>query len=137
MIYLNSFKAYNRTNVKILSLAEDWNSYLELNENMYEGPMIKGGSEFSMTQTSLTNVLKPGVWHHLAITLNKDSYSARINGKVVVEKKSAELANWGKQPATLEVGNFDGYIDEVVVICKTSAAIGSSAAAQQGTETGK
>lgn len=137
MIYLNSFKAYNRTNVKILSLAEDWNSYLELNENMYEGPMIKGGSEFSMTQTSLTNVLKPGVWHHLAITLNKDSYSARINGKVVVEKKSAELANWGKQPATLEIGNFDGYIDEVAVICKTSAASGTPAAAQQGTETGK
>lgn len=137
MIYLNSFKAYNRTNVRILSLAEDWNSYLELNENMYEGPMIKGGSEHSIPQTTVTNLLKPGRWQHLAITLNKKGYVARIDGKVISEKKSAELDNWGKQPAKLEIGNFDGYIDEVAVICKTNASVGSAAAAQQGTEAGK
>jgi len=31
--------------------------------------------------------------------------------------RSGELANWGRKPAILEIGNFDGYIDEVVVRC--------------------
>jgi hypothetical protein len=129
MIYLNAFKAYNKTNVKILSLAEEWNSTIEFIENMYEGPMIKGGTQFSINQTTLTNALKPGTWHHLAITINKDSYTARLNGKTLSAKKTGELANWGKQGAMLEFGNFDGYIDEVAVLCKTSApAVGGAGA---------
>lgn len=139
MIFLNAFKAYNRTNVKILSLTEDWNSYIELNENMYEGPMIKGGTQFSVPQTTLTNALKPASWNHLSITLNKDSYTARVNGKIIGEKKTAELVNWGKKSATLEIGNFDGYIDEVAVFCKTapsSAGSPSATPAEIGKATG-
>ena len=136
MIYLNAFKAYNRTNVKILSLTEDWNSFVELNENMYEGAMIKGGSEFSLTQTTVTNALKPANWNHISITIDKEGYTAKVNGKTIGTKKSGELANWGKQPATLEIGNFDGYIDEVAVICKTNSAVGRPAAAQAGTGSG-
>ena len=136
MIYVNAFKAYNRTNVKILSLTEDWNSFLELNENMYEGAMMKGGSEFSLVQTTVTNALKPGTWHHVSITINQDSYTARVNGNTIGTKKSAELGNWGKQGATLEIGNFDGYIDEVAVICKTNSAVGRSAATQVDLESG-
>ncbi|HET6407921.1 MAG TPA: LamG-like jellyroll fold domain-containing protein, partial [Chthoniobacteraceae bacterium] len=132
MIYLNAFKAYNKANVKILSLTEDWNSYIELNENMYEGPMIKGGTEFSIAQTTLTNALKPATWNHLSITISKDSYTAHINGKVISTKKSAELAHWGRQPATLEFGNFDGYIDEVAILCKTASPVGAPAAAEDG-----
>jgi hypothetical protein len=140
MVYLDAFKAYNRTNVKILSLSEDWNSSIALIENMYEGPMIKGGSEFSLNQAATTNALKPGIWNHLSLTINEDSYTVRVNGKMIAEKKSGELANWGKQDATLEFGNFDGYIDEVAVICKSSAHSNGSAPAvpvERGNATGK
>jgi hypothetical protein len=76
------------------------------------------------------------MWNHLSITVNKEGYIARVNGKTIGEKKSGELGNWGKQGATLEIGNFDGYIDEVAVICKTNAAVGGSAATNAGTESG-
>ena len=112
-------------------------SFIELNENMYEGPMLKGGSEFSIAQHSVTNALKPGTWNHVAITLDKNSYTARVNGKVIGQKKSSELANWGKQPASLEFGNFDGYIDEIAVLCKTAPAAGNTAGEQKGTETSR
>jgi hypothetical protein len=106
---------------------------------MYEGPMIKGGSEFSLNQAATTNALKPGIWNHLSLTINEDSYTVRVNGKMIAEKKSGELANWGKQDATLEFGNFDGYIDEVAVICKSSAHSNGSAPAvpvERGNATG-
>ena len=116
MIYINSFKAFNRANAKILSLTEDWNSSLELVENLYEGPMIKGGTQFSVDKRTLTNALPLTNWHHLAISISRDGYAVRVNGKVVSTLKSKELGNWGRKPAILEIGNFDGYIDEVAVI---------------------
>jgi len=42
----------------------------------------------------------------------------RIDGQEFGKLASRELANWGRKPATLEIGNFDGYIDEVAVICR-------------------
>lgn len=133
MIYINAFKGYNKANVKLLSLSEEYNSTLELFEDMYAGTMIRAGSEFSVNQNATTNSLKLAAWHHISITLTKDSYTARVNGEVIGTKKSSELANWGRKPANLEIGNFDGYIDEIAVLCKTPApAGGTGAAVEQG-----
>ena len=118
MIYINSFKAFNKGSARILSLAEDWNSTIEFIENLYEGPMVKGGTQFSVEKAELTNALPLTNWHHLAISLDREKYTLRVNGKVIKTVKSAELGNWGRKAATLEIGNFDGYIDEVAVIVK-------------------
>ncbi|HEV8544361.1 MAG TPA: glycoside hydrolase family 9 protein [Verrucomicrobiae bacterium] len=117
MIYINSFKAYNRGNAKILSLAEDWNNSVELIENIYEGPMVKGGTQFSLNKEQITPALTLTNWHHVAISISKQGYSFRVNGKEIGALKSSELNNWGHKPATLEIGNFDGYLDEVAVRC--------------------
>jgi len=137
MIYLNAFKGYNKANVKILSLSENWESSIELHEDKYAGAIIRGGTEFSIDFNAVKNALKPAAWNHFSMTIDKDGYTARVNGKVIGTEKSGELARWGKQPATLEFGNFDGYIDEVAVICKTSPGSGSSIATQSGTGSGK
>jgi hypothetical protein len=115
MIFLNAFKAYNRTNAKILSLAEGWNSSIELIENLYEGPMIKGGTEFSISKDPIIAAITPGTWHLLELTVSNDGYEARVDGKILSAIKKPELANWGRKPAVLEIGNFDGYIDEVLI----------------------
>lgn len=115
MIYLNSFKAYNRTNANIISLSEDWNSSIALIENLYEGPMIKGGTAFSLGSTVLTNAIRPGKWHLLELTAGTDRYEARVDGKIIGSIPRGELANWGRKKAVLELGNFDGYIDEVLI----------------------
>jgi hypothetical protein len=120
MIYLNAFKAYNRTNAKILSLQEDWNSALELFENIYEGPMVRGGTEFSIKKDELVPLLTPSEWHHVTLSLKREGYFFGIDGKVIKTLPSKELGNWCRKPASLEIGNFDGYIDEVVVRCRSA-----------------
>lgn len=126
MIYVNAFKAYNRTNANILSLREDWNSSLAFIENIYEGPMIKGGTELSLNKTDLAEMITATNWHHLRLTMTREAYSVRVDGMEIRNLPSSELANWGRKPATLEIGNFDGYIDEVAVICKTGPAASGS-----------
>ena len=118
MIYVNAFKAYNRSSGKILSLTEDWNSSIELIENLYEGPMIKGGTQFSIGKGPVTTALAPGTWHLLELRVTRSGYEARVDGKVIGAIDKPELGNWGRKPASLEIGNFDGYIDEVAVLWK-------------------
>jgi hypothetical protein len=123
MVYLNAFKAYNRTNANILSLQEDWNSSLQFLENIYEGQMVRGGTEFSLKKNELTEVITPSQWHHLSLSIKPDGYSFRVDGKAIKSLRSGELANWCRKPATIEIGNFDGYIDEVVVRCTGTKAV--------------
>lgn len=115
MIYLNGFKAYNRTNATILALTEDWNSSIGLIENLYEGPMIKGGTKFSVGKQEVSAALIPGAWHLVQLSVSPGGYEARIDGKTIGQSAEGELSNWGRKPARLEVGDFDGYIDEISI----------------------
>lgn len=131
MIYINAFKGYNKGNAKILSLSEDWNSSIELIEDMYQGPIIRGGTALSIGQAIVNKSLSRTNWHHLAITIDQDGYTVRVNGDTIGLKKAAELENWGRKPAQLEFGNFDGYIDEVAIICKTSEGLPAGGSIEQ------
>jgi hypothetical protein len=115
MIYLNDYKAYNRANARILSLNEDWNSSLEFGENMYEGPMIRGGTVLSLKKEIVNKSLTPRTWHHLEMSLGAEGYEVKVDGKLIGSAKKTEIGNWGHRPAVLELGDFDGYIDEVAV----------------------
>lgn len=117
LIYVNSLKAFNRTNVKILSLTEEWDASLEMIENMYEGPMVKGGTKFSVTKADLVKALPTGQWHHLEMSVDKTGYRLKVNGKEIAQAAAPERANWGKRPVVkLEFGNFEGWIDEVAIL---------------------
>ena len=136
MLYINEYKAYNLTNAKILSLAEDWHSSLEFIENIYEGPMIRGGTLFSLNRSQITNALTPRTWHHLLLRVDKNGYSAAVDGKVIARTNRSEISNWGRQAATLNLGNFDGYLDEIAIIATGAGAnLRSSATAKPGETT--
>jgi hypothetical protein len=116
MVYVNEFKAYNRDRARIVSLTESWNSYMELIEDKYFGPFIKGGTGWSFSSPALTDALTSKEWHHVAISISKNGYVFKLDGVVQTTLASADLANWGKAPtATLELGNFDGWIDEITI----------------------
>jgi hypothetical protein len=113
MIYINAFKAYNRGNAQILSLYQNWNASLQFNENIYYGPRLQCSTAVDVPVT-----ITKQVWHHVKITLDKTSYTLKIDGTNVFTQASTELANWGNAAGgttTLTLGNFDGWIDEVVV----------------------
>ena len=128
MIYVNEFKAYNRDVAPILSLNETWNAYVELIEDKYAGPFIKGGTTLSFTKPELTAALTAKTWHHLSMAITKSAYVIKLNGQVVASIPSTDLANWGRaQTVTLKMGNFDGWIDEIAVrnVSASSAATAS------------
>jgi len=122
MVYLNQYKGYNKGNARIVSLYEDWNSSLEFSEDMYQGGMIRCGTLLSVNKASLTNALSPGQWHYLLMSVGPQGYQIKVDDKLIGSTNKTEISNWGHKPAVLEIGNFDGYIDEVVVKSKAKDA---------------
>jgi hypothetical protein len=115
MVYVNDYKAYNRASANLLSLAASWNASLGWIEDMYSGPHIIGGTQFDVFDAPLAEKMPLETWQHLSITLSRTNYSARIDGQTIATVNSTELKNWIGLPAVLDFGNFDGWIDEVVV----------------------
>ena len=115
MVYVNSYKAWNRATARLVSLYSSWNANIEWFDDKYSGQHIRGGSQFDLHGASLNSAMPLQRWHHLSITLDRQGYSTRVNGQVIGTTASAEFANWNGRSATLEIGNFDGWIDEVVI----------------------
>lgn len=116
MIYINQLKAYGRAPAKLLSLYESYDARLELTEDTYAGLFAEGGRSFSVSGSSLGNVLTLKNWHHFALEISRTGYTLSINGHIVAVLGSTEFNQWGKvSTALLELGNFDGWIDEIVV----------------------
>jgi hypothetical protein len=121
MIYINDFKAYNRGNATILKLEQAWDANLTFGEDMYNGPFLKGGASWSYTGAALKNVLTPKTWHHLVLRIDKTSgYVAKLDGVVIAAQAATEFGNWNTStPVAVQLGDFDGWIDEVVVRSST------------------
>ncbi len=117
MVYINALKGVNTANSPLISLVRNWNSSLELYEDMYSGIKFRGGTQFDSNGTIVANALSKNVWHHLRITIDKTGYSAKVDGVTVASNASTELANWNGTTgtSTLTLGNFDGWIDEVTI----------------------
>lgn len=117
MVYVNEFKAFDRDVATIFALIQAYDdSYLEFREDKYLGPFVLGGNVFSFSGTPLTTALTKKEWHHMSISISRTGYTFRLDGTVLASLPSNELSNWGGDSnATLVMGNFDGWIDEIVV----------------------
>ncbi|HUS36341.1 MAG TPA: glycoside hydrolase family 9 protein [Verrucomicrobiae bacterium] len=125
MIYINDWKGFNRGHAKVLSLFQNSTARLELREDKYEGPMIEGGDTFSYKGDAFKNALTLKTWHHVSLLLDSTGYTFRLNGTVVASKASGQLAAWAgnSTPVTLSFGDFEGWVDEVVVRSSTVKTI--------------
>ncbi|MGV3772869.1 MAG: glycoside hydrolase family 9 protein [Verrucomicrobiales bacterium] len=117
MIYINELKAFSRGSATILSLEEnDWSAYLEFFEDKYRGLIVEGGTSFSLGNATLAAALTTKTWHHLSLAITQSGYVVQVNGNVIAEGASQDYNYWGRaQTATLRMGNFDGWIDEIVI----------------------
>ncbi|MGZ5527963.1 MAG: glycoside hydrolase family 9 protein, partial [Limisphaerales bacterium] len=114
MVYVNTYKAYSRANVVLVGLQKNWNASLEFYENMYAGPSFRSGN----TVDSATTAMTPQKWHHLVMTIDGTGYTYKVDGTTVYTKATTtDFANFKNTSgtATLTLGNFDGWVDEVVV----------------------
>jgi hypothetical protein len=115
MVYVNAYKAYNRSTARLLSLHKSWNASLEWLDDIYSGQHIRGGTQFDLFGSTLNAAMPQRQWHHLSITIGRTNYSARVNGNELANVSASEFGNWNGGTASLELGNFDGWIDEVVI----------------------
>jgi hypothetical protein len=116
MVYITAIKGYNRANSPLVSLVHNWASSLEFREDMYGGLIFKGGSAFDVRGSVVQNALPLNTWHHIRMSIDKTGYTVKVNGTTIATKASTDLSNWSAGvPSTLTIGNFDGWVDEVVV----------------------
>ncbi len=118
MIYVNAFRGYGKDNASLLDLSRNWDAFLGLHEDKWTGPVVIGAGGLTWNGAPLRKAISLQAWHHLRIALDAAGYTVSIDGVVVTTVASAALAKWSAAPVTLTVGDFDGWIDEVVV--KTS-----------------
>ncbi|MFN7139820.1 MAG: hypothetical protein ACK4UN_10815, partial [Limisphaerales bacterium] len=116
MLYITDY-LYAPTNLPMITFYRNWNASLEFLKNPYLGLMFRGGTQFETSGNTVSNALPRNQWHHLRLAIGKTGYSVRINGNLLAFHPSSELANWGSTTgfSTLSIGNFEGWIDEVVV----------------------
>jgi len=129
MLYVNKLTAYGRGNANLMTLNRSWNTQIAWVENMWiTDPYIMGGANIIADASAITNNFKFGQWQHLRLTLTTTNYSVSVNGIVTTNVPSSDLANWaGSGNVTLEIGNFDGWVDEIVIKSFGTPAASSTA----------
>lgn len=125
MVYVHKHKAWNRGRANMLTLTKGWNASLEYVEDVYAGAMLRGGASFGVSGALLAAEMPVQTWHHLSVSIGTNGYSARVNGKLIASAPSTELAGWGNGTASLEIGNFEGWLDEVTIRSRSAATVGS------------
>jgi hypothetical protein len=128
MIYITDYLGYNTANVDVFALGNDnanWDSSLELYDDMYAGPTFRAGVNTVTTSSTINNALTPAAWHHLGLSIDTNGYTMEVDGTNIATLASADLSNWGQNgnPHVLTLGNFSGWIDEVMVRNITTNAI--------------
>jgi hypothetical protein len=137
MIYVNAYLAYNTENVDILALgnnSDNWDSTLELYDDMYAGPTFRAGANTVTTSGTINSALTPATWHHLGLSIDTNGYTMEVDGTNIATLASGDLANWGQNgnPHVLTLGNFSGWLDEVVVRNITTNAVTSTGTGTSG-----
>ncbi|MEO6035314.1 MAG: chitobiase/beta-hexosaminidase C-terminal domain-containing protein [Verrucomicrobiota bacterium] len=117
MIYISALNGYAVANSPLISLVKNWNSSLELFEDKYAGIKFRGGTQWDQSGTTVANALSKNSWHHLRMVIDQTGYSAFVDGNLITSKASTDFANWNSTSgvSTLTLGNFDGWVDEVVI----------------------
>ncbi|HOW68899.1 MAG TPA: cadherin-like domain-containing protein, partial [Verrucomicrobiota bacterium] len=117
-LYLNGYVGYGVGTYPLLRLQRAWNAQLLFRQDKWStSASCLGGASTSIASASL---LKTGLslheWHHLVIELNQEGYMLFVDGAIIATVASQDLRLWPETgTVSLEMGNFDGWIDDVLV----------------------
>jgi len=112
MIYVNAYTFYSHGNANLFALSRSWNAQLGLEADMWTAaPFLYTG-----TQRLAPITLPTGQWVDVRFALTSTNYTGRVNGVEVFNAPTSDLKNWpAGGTATLEIGNFNGWVDEIIV----------------------
>ena len=123
-LFVTSFKAYTIGSAMMLSLSKSWDNQMFLQQDKWKHyPDVKANGQLVLDGAMLTNALTLRQWHLLNLTLDENNYVVRVDGVEVGRKPAGTLANWnGNGQVALQLGEFDGWVSEVIVWNLTNAA---------------
>ena len=116
MVLVNAYDNYGVGTANFAVLQKNSSARLHAFWSTWEeGPYIEGSARWA-TPATYTNALTLGAWHHYKVSITATGYVFAVDGVVRTNIASADLGSWGGAgSATLSVGDFDGWVDEVVV----------------------
>ena len=116
-LFINSYNPLGFGQANILSLMKNWDRALSLTQSPWQTlPEVYGGLDLLIGGADLASALSLGQWHRVNISLNTSGYVVTLDGREIIRQSSWDLANWaGSDPIVLEAGNFDGWIQDVIV----------------------
>jgi hypothetical protein len=120
MVFVESYQGWNRSSAKLLTLERSWEASLSWFEDTYSGPHLRGGNILDCTGPHLAAAMPVGKWHHLQMIASSTGYAFRINGALIASATGGGLTGWNGGSATLELGNFSGWIDEIAIRRKSA-----------------
>jgi uncharacterized repeat protein (TIGR03806 family) len=132
-IYPRAWLGYSVDNLPVISLSQEWDSSLELQDAKWgtspKGPRIVSADIPIATAAQWAAAAPLNQWAHLQISFNgTNTVSAWINGQpagsLTLAPNKFRDNNW-----TLTLGHFRGDIDEVVVHRSAPAGVGAATAA--------
>jgi hypothetical protein len=117
MIYINSYKAYSRQSAILLNLNRRWDAQLMLNQDKWaNSSQAKSGTQTIADAITLAQYLKQGCWQRISLVIDATGYAVKVNDREVTRMTSTDLTKFaGVGNVAIELGNFDGWLDELVV----------------------
>jgi len=118
-IYPRGYLAYGVENYPIVSLYQNWDSSLQLEDEKWgvpASPAVIAGQDTILSTRQWSDLVCPNAWHRLKITLSASGQvSTWIDGTEVASESAANMNFARMTPWTLTLGNFNGDIAEVRV----------------------
>jgi hypothetical protein len=116
-VYPEAWLAYGVGNYPVISLCQDWDSSLQIEDGKWDspaGPMAEAGQITVLSSQQVTGLMSLNAWHKLKLTLDATGQvTCWIDGAVAASCSALNM-NYGRTtPWTLTLGNFNGDIDEV------------------------
>jgi hypothetical protein len=116
-LFINNYNPLGFGWANILSLMKNWDAALSLTQDPWQSlPEVYGGMDWLIGGPDLASALTLGEWHRVNLAINSSGYVVTIDGRQIVQRSSWDLENWASaDPALVQVGNFDGWIQDLTV----------------------
>ena len=116
-IYPRAYLAYGMDNYPVISLYQDWDISLQLEDgkwNMPAAPSLEAGQNTILSSWQWNGMVSLNAWHKLKITLNaQGQVTCWIDGILAATASAANMDYGRTIPWVFTLGNFDGDVGEV------------------------
>ena len=124
-VFVNSFMAYSHKPATIFKLSKRWDAQMIYNQDTWQQtPEVWGGVAKVIDVPALAPYLQTNCWQKIGVFLDETGYFVKVNDVEVARTASTDITKWaGAGNVDVEIGSFDGWIDEIAVRSNVKGAV--------------